>query len=178
MPIKLKTTPYLTKAGRNLKSFLAIFAAVSFAVIVVGWTYGYLRAYLRSPIYYNPLTVTMDNMRLTSKLLPPLIACDAILLIIAAWNLLQHWNVTGKLRRVNSARYALTGLTQSQVSTLERLGTEYIKSLLNIKPSTACHIWNKLKPEIISSIEQSNRSAHIDLNELIKAQIAANITGE
>ena len=178
MPVKLKTTPYLTKAGQNLKLFMAIFATISFAIIVVGWTAGYLRAYLRSPIYYNPLSVTMDNMRATGKLMPPLIICDAVLLIIAAWNLLRHWNMTGKLRSVKSPRYALTGLTQSQVCILERLGTEYIKSLLNIRSSTAGHIWNKLKPEIINTIEQSDKSTHIDLNALIKERIAATISGE
>lgn len=172
MPIKLKTTPYLTKAGRNVKSFLAILATVSFAVIVVGWSIGYLRGYLRNPTLYNPLAITLDNMRVTGKLLPPLVACDCALLVAAVWNLARHWDVVSRLRKVKSSGYASTGLTQAQVSALDRIAVEYIRNLLGIKSDMAKNIWRNLKPGVIDTVQGADRNSHIDLNALIKDAIA------
>lgn len=175
MPVKLKTTPYLTKAIRNVKNFLAILAIISFVILVMGWGIGYLRGYMKDPTLYNPLLITLNNMRMTSKILPPLVICDSALLVIAAIQFCNHLNITAKLRNVRSTRYISTGLTQAQASALERLGVEYIKSLLSIKSEMAKNIWRNIKPGVIRTLERADKNSHIDLNAVIKENIAAAI---
>ena len=176
MPIKLKTTPYLTKAARTVKLFLTILAIIGFTVLVVGWSISYLRGYLQNPTLYNPLAITLDNMRTTGRLLPPFIIADCTLLVLAAIYLIRHMATVNKLSNVKSARYAATGLTQSQVSALDKIAVEYIKDLLGIKSEMSKNIWRNLKPGIIDTLQQTDKNSHVDLNALIKESIATAIS--
>ena len=132
----------------------------------------YLRGYLKNPTLYNPLAITLDNMHVTGKLLPPAIGAASILLVVALCQFIMHLNTTSKLRRVKSSGYQTGRLTQSQLSALDRIAVEYVRDLLGIKSEMAKNVWRNLRPQVTKTLEQAEKNAHVDLNAIIKTAIA------
>lgn len=180
MPVQLKTSPYLNRAKRAATAYVAISTSILLITLAILWGGNYARSYMEAPVVFNIISTTKQNMRYTLRWLIIATPILAILFIPAGINFIRHVKSRSVLTRAKRSRYS-PALTQTQLREIDRLASEILDDTFStgshsVSQNIRDNIWAVIKTGVIMDIQDAAETDKIDLEVLVKQNIANSIS--